>query len=172
MAHPLRPTVLLASLVVACVAPAGTPGPTATAFAVPSAPSPTASIVPATPSAPPSLTVTCVPMPTPENPEPSHAPVNGQPRLDEPWRVGVILVQIRQCRDIAEVLSRYGLAGPATRYDPDVSSPESATRWFLVTVPPGTESATVVSLYTHPDDVEYVQLIPQFRGGVSTPPPK
>jgi hypothetical protein len=31
-------------------------------------------------------------------------------------------------------------------------------------VTPGTESATVVG---HPEDIEYVQLIPQFTGGAA-----
>jgi hypothetical protein len=43
-----------------------------------------------------------------------------------------------------------------------------ATRWYRVTVPTGTESATVVELYQHPEDIEYVQLIPEFVGGAAS----
>ena len=42
-----------------------------------------------------------------------------------------------------------------------------ATRWFRVAVAPGTESAIVVELYKHPEDIEYVQLIPEFTGGAA-----
>jgi hypothetical protein len=80
-------------------------------------------------------------------------------------------VKIPQCRDIQAILRKYGLAGPATRY---IDVPESddmiangATRWFRVAVTPGTESATVVELYRHPEDIEYVQLIPEFAGGAA-----
>lgn len=123
-------------------------------------------VVLATPSAPPAASLTCVPVPTPENPEPSHAPVNGQPDLDVPARMGVVLVQIRQCRDIVDVLQRYGLSGPAVRYIPGVTHPESATRWFVISVPVGTESGTVVRLYAHPEDIEYVQLMPSATATV------
>src|SRR6185295_12858205 len=58
---------------------------------------------------------TCSVLPTPNyGPEPSHAPVNGQPTLSEPIMRGVILVKIQQCRDIQAVLQKYGLPGPAT----------------------------------------------------------
>ena len=115
----------------------------------------------------------CRVLPTPDyqNQEPSHAPVNGQPSLGVPTLRGVILVKIPQCRDIQAILGKYGLAGPATRY---IDVPESddmiangATRWFRVAVTPGTESATVVELYRHPEDIEYVQLMPEFTGGAA-----
>ena len=109
---------------------------------------------------------TCVPLPTPAYAieTPRHSPVNGQPDLGVPVRRGVILVKIQQCRDIADIMRKYHLPGPATR-DTDVAeTPEmvalGATRWFLVDVAPGTESTTVVELYRHPDDIEYVQLVP------------
>ena len=115
-------------------------------------------------------TPTCSVLPTPDyGPEPSHAPVNGQPSLGVPTLRGVILVKIQQCRDIQAVLQKYGLPGPATRY---IDVPVAATtiangsaRWFRVAVAPGTESATVVELYRHPEDIEYVQLLPEFTGG-------
>lgn len=111
----------------------------------------------------------CRVLPTPNYPEPSHAPVNGQPSLGVPTLPGVILVRIPQCRDIQAIVAKYGLPGPATRYIDVVESDEmianGATRWFRVGVAPGTESATVVELYKHPEDIEYVQLIPEFRGG-------
>ena len=113
-------------------------------------------------------------LPTPDygsQAEPTHAPVNGQPSLGVPTRSGVILVKIPQCRDIQAILAKYGLPGPATR---DIDVPESdemiangATRWFRVQVTPGTESALVVELYKHPEDIEYVQLIPEFTGGAA-----
>jgi len=118
-------------------------------------------------------TATCRVLPTPDyqSQEPTHAPVNGQPSLGVPTLRGVILVKIPQCRDIQAILRKYGLAGPATRY---IDVPESddmiangATRWFRVVVTPGTESATVVELYRHPEDIEYVQLIPEFTGGAA-----
>ena len=31
----------------------------------------------------------------------------------------------------------------------------------------GTESATVVRLFQHPEDIEYVQLLPEFSGGAA-----
>jgi hypothetical protein len=113
----------------------------------------------------------CRVLPAPNYPEPPHAPVNGEPSLGVPTLPGVILVKIPQCRDIQAILRTYGLTGPATRY---IDVPESddmiangATRWFRVQVTPGTESATVVELYKHPEDIEYVQLIPEFRGGAA-----
>jgi hypothetical protein len=84
---------------------------------------------------------------------------------------GVILVEIRQCREIGAVLQKYGLAGPATRYIDVLESDEmianGATRWYRIAVTPGTESATVVELYRHPEDIEYVQLLPEFTGGAA-----
>ena len=80
-------------------------------------------------------------------------------------------MEIRQCREIQAVLQKYGLAGPATRYHDVAESDEmianGATRWYRVIVPPGTESATVVDLYAHPEDIEYVQLIPEFTGSAA-----
>jgi hypothetical protein len=110
---------------------------------------------------------TCVPEPTPEYlaEVPPHAPVNGQPSLGVPIRTGVILVQIQQCRDIETIVRKYGLAGPATRDIPGDSVPEHAKRWFRIAVTPGTEAKTVVELYQHPDDIAYVQLLPEFTGG-------
>ena len=114
---------------------------------------------------------TCRVLPTPKRIEPSHAPVNGQPSLQEPTLSGVILIEIAQCRDIQAILVKYGLSGPATR---NIDVPESdemiangATRWYRVQVTPGTESAIVVELYKHPEDIEYVQLIPEFTGGAA-----
>lgn len=102
--------------------------------------------------------------PTPDygpSAEPAHAPVNGQPSLSEPHRLGVILVKIVQCRDIAQILTRYELPGPATRYIPSASPYEHVARWYLVAVTVGTEPATVVKLFQHPEDIEYVQLLPR-----------
>ena len=114
---------------------------------------------------------TCRVLPTPERIEPSHAPVNGQPSLGEPTRSGMILIEIAQCRDIQAILSKYGLPGPATRNldvaESDEMIANGATRWFRIAVAPGTESAIVVELYKHPEDIEYVQLIPEFTGGVA-----
>jgi hypothetical protein len=97
--------------------------------------------------------------------------VNGQPSLGVPTLRGVILIEIRQCLDIEAILAKYGLPGPAVR---DIGVPESdemiangATRWYRVGVTLGTESATVVELYQHPEDIEYVQLIPEFTGGAA-----
>jgi hypothetical protein len=108
-------------------------------------------------------------LPTPEPVEPTHAPVNGQPTLGVPTLPGVILVRIPQCRDIQAIVVKYGLSGPATRYldvlESDDMIANGATRWFRIGVVPGTESATVVRLYQHPEDIEYVQLIPEFVGG-------
>ena len=108
---------------------------------------------------------TCRVLPTPERIEPPHAPVNGQPSLGVPTLPGVILVEIRQCRDIQAILLKYGLPGPAVREIPVAESDENiaigATRWFRIGVMPGTESAMVVELYRHPEDIEYVQLIPE-----------
>jgi len=114
---------------------------------------------------------TCRVLPTPERIEPSHTPVNGQPSLGVPTRSGMILIEITQCRDIQAILSKYGLPGPATRNIDVAESDEmianGATRWFRVAVAPGTESAIVVELYKHPEDIEYVQLIPEFTGGAA-----
>ena len=38
---------------------------------------------------------------------------------------------------------------------------------FRVRVAAGTESVFVVELYKHPEDIEYVQLIPEFTGGAA-----
>lgn len=100
-----------------------------------------------------------------------HAPVNGVPDLGVPVLRGVILVQIAQCRDIAEILKKYALQGPATRDMPDVTGPESATRWYRVAVPVGSEPRTVVTLHEHPEDFDYVQLIPVPPPPLSTQPP-
>lgn len=114
---------------------------------------------------------TCRVLPTPDyiGQEPPHAPVNGQPGLSGPTLRGVILVQIRQCRDIQAILKKYGLPGPATRYidvpETDDTIANGSARWFRIGVALGTESATVVELYRHPEDIEYVQLIPEFTGG-------
>ena len=80
-------------------------------------------------------------------------------------------MKIPQCRDIQAILRKYGLPGPATRYidvaESDDMIANGATRWFRVVVTPGTESATVVELYRHPEDIEYVQLIPEFTGSAA-----
>ena len=80
-------------------------------------------------------------------------------------------MKIPQCRDIQAILAKYGLPGPATRYidvaETDDMIANGATRWFRVAVAPGTESATVVDLFGHPEDIEYVQLIPEFVGGAA-----
>jgi len=137
--------------------------------------SPTPERVPSTtmsegPTARPAAT--CRVLPTPDyGPQAPHAQVNGEPSLGVPTLRGVILVEIRQCREIQAVLQKYGLAGPATRYIDVAESDEmianGATRWYRVIVPPGTESATVVDLYAHPEDIEYVQLIPEFTGSAA-----
>ena len=75
------------------------------------------------------------------------------------------MVQIEQCRTIEAVMARYGLTGRATRYIPDVTSPESAARWYLIEVPAGTEGQTVVELWRHRDDFAHVQLLPASAGG-------
>ena len=110
-------------------------------------------------------------LPTPNYPEPPHAPVNGQPSLGVPTLPGVILIKVAQCRDIQAILVKYGLPGPARPYVDVLESDEmianGATRWFRVAVAPGTESAIVVELYKHPEDIEYVQLIPEFTGGAA-----
>jgi len=117
-------------------------------------------------------TATCRVLPTPDyGPQAPHAQVNGEPSLGVPTLRGVILVEIRQCREIAAVLQKYGLAGPATRHIDVLESDEmianGATRWYRIAVTPGTESATVVELYRHPEDIEYVQLLPEFTGGAA-----
>jgi hypothetical protein len=137
--------------------------------------SPTPEPVPSTrvseaPTARPAAT--CRVLPTPDyGPQVPHAQVNGEPSLGVPTLRGVILVEIRQCREIAAVLQKYGLAGPATRYIDVLESDEmianGATRWYRIAVTPGTESATVVELYRHPEDIEYVQLLPEFTGGAA-----
>ena len=113
----------------------------------------------------------CRVLPTPNYPEPPHAPVNGQPSLGVPTLRGVILVKIPQCRDIQAILRTYGLTGRAARAtdvpESDDMIANGATRWFRVEVTPGTESATVTELYKHPMDIEYVQLIPEFTGGAA-----
>ena len=119
----------------------------------------------------PRPSTTCRVLRTPEPNNPPHAPVNGQPTLAEPTLSGVILVQIAQCRDIQAVIAKYGLPGPATRYIDILESDETiangATRWYRIEVAPGTESATVVELYRHPEDIEYVQLLPEFTCGAA-----
>jgi hypothetical protein len=137
--------------------------------------SPTPERVPSTtvteaPTARPAAT--CRVLPTPDYGPPAlHAPVNGEPSLGVPTLRGVILVEIRQCHEIQAVLQKYGLAGPATRYIDVAESEEmianGATRWYRIAVTPGTESATVVELYRHPEDIEYVQLLPEFTGGAA-----
>lgn len=144
---------------VAVPSPSPTPTPSASGIAV------TFIAEPA-----PVPTPTCRVLPTPNyGPEPSHAPVNGQPSLGVPTVRGVILIKIQQCRDIQAVLQKYGLPGPATRYIDvpvaDDTIANGSARWFRVDVAPGTESATVVELYRHPEDIEYVQLLPEFTGG-------
>jgi len=108
---------------------------------------------------------------TPEPNNPPHAPVNGEPSLGVPTRSGVILVEIAQCRDIQAILRKYGLPGPATRAvlvdATDDMIANGAARSYRVAVTPGTESATVVELYRHPEDIDYVQLIPEFTGGAA-----
>jgi hypothetical protein len=143
-----------------------------TAESPPSTPTPSASglTVTFTTGPAPVSSPTCRVLPTPNyGLEPSHAPVNGQPGLGVPTLRGVILIKIQQCRDVQAILEKYGLPGPATRY---IDIPESAetiasgaTRWYRVDVAAGTESATVVELYRHPEDIEYVQLLPEFTGG-------
>jgi hypothetical protein len=49
----------------------------------------------------------------------------------------------------------------------DETIANGATRWYRVVVPRGTGSATVVDLYAHPDDIEYVRLIPEFPGSAA-----
>jgi len=94
--------------------------------------------------------------------------VNGQPSLGVPTLPGVILIKIAQCRDIQAILLKYGLAGPATRYldvaPSDDMIANGLARWYQVVVAPGTESGTVVELYGHPEDIDYVQLIPVPTG--------
>ena len=140
--------------------------PTASTSPTPATPTPLAvpaATLPEARTASPAATCRVLPTPDYQSQEPTHAPVNGQLSLGVPTLRGVILVKIPQCRDIQAILRKYGLAGPATRY---IDVPESddmiangATRWFRVAVTPGTESATVVELYRHPEDIEYVQLI-------------
>jgi len=112
----------------------------------------------------PRPSTTCRVLPTPNYPEPPHAPVNGQPSLGVPTLPGVILIKVAQCRDIQAILVKYGLAGPATLYldvaPSDDMIANGLARWYQVVVVPGTESRTVVELYGHPEDIEYVQLIP------------
>lgn len=162
---------VLVATVLACspLAPAGSAGALASPEGTPTL---SASAVASPRATAPSPDGTrCVPVPTPFNPEPSHAPVNGVPDLGVPVLRGAILVQVAQCREITAVLVKYGLAGPATRYIPGVTTPESATRWFRVSVAEGTESQTVVRLHEHPEDIEYVQLIPVPPQPISTQPP-
>lgn len=139
--------------------PTNTPVPNLAVGAVPAAPTREVSVSP--------RPGTCDDLPTPDygpSAEPSHAPVNGQPRLSGPHQRGVILVKVQQCRDIAQMLTKYGLLGPATRYIPSADPSEHVARWYRVGVTNGTESATVVSLFQHPEDIEYVQLLPELEG--------
>lgn len=136
-----------------------TPVPNLAVGAVPAAP--TREV-----SAPPPLG-TCVDLPTPDygpSAEPLYAPVNGQPSLSGPHQRGVILVKIQQCREITQIVTKYGLLGPATRYIPSADPSDHVARWYRVGVTLGTESATVVNLFAHPEDIEYVQLLPEFVG--------
>src|SRR3954469_7912805 len=114
------------------------PAETAAATTPVATPPPTAVAVTASPSP----TQTCVPVATPDFPTPAHSAVNGQPNIGVPIKTGVILVQIRQCRDIEAIVRKYGLPGPATRYIEGTNSPESATRWYRVGVAVGSEAAT------------------------------
>jgi len=148
-------------------APLTIEAPIATIDAIGSGPAPATEARTARPAA------TCRVLPTPEPMNPPHAPVNGQPSLGVPTLPGVILIEVKQCRDIQAILLKYGLLGPATR-DVDVLESDEmiangATRWFRVGVRPGTESATVVELYQHPEDIEYVQLIPEAPARVTGP---
>src|SRR2546430_15854528 len=129
----------------AIVSPTAVPSPVATSAGLWVGPAPTMNeAVTRRPS------TTCRVLRTPEPNNPPHAPANGQPNLGVPTRSGMILIQIAQCRDIQAVLVKYGLAGPATRAVAALESDEmianGATRWYLVEVTPGTESATVVEL--------------------------
>jgi len=146
--------------------PSPVPSPTATSAALWVGPAPTISE-----ARTPRPSTSCRVLRTPEPNEPSHAPVNGQPSLGTPTLSGVILAKIAQCRDIQAILVKYGLPGPATRYIDILESDETiangATRWYRIEVTPGTESATVVELYRHPEDIEYVQLLPEFTGGAA-----
>jgi hypothetical protein len=165
-----RLLVVLGLGLAACVSPAST-GPS-TRDSPSQSPAPVAATsVPAAPtvsvSPPPG---TCTDAPTPDygpSAEPSHAPVNGQPSLGEPHRRGVILVKIQPCRDIAVILAKYALLGPATREIPSAGPSDHVARWYRITVTVGTESATVVNLFQHPEDIEYVQLLPEFAGGAA-----
>jgi len=145
--------------------------PLAAQSSAPSTPSPAMATTEEAQSARPTPTCRVLPTPDYQNQEPPHAPVNGQPSLGEPTLRGVILVKIPQCRDIQAILRKYGLPGPAMRYievaESDDMIANGATRWFRVVVTPGTESATVVELYRHPEDIEYVQLIPEFTGSAA-----
>ena len=163
-----RAVLLFAATTAACSPVASTSAPSVTPTHGQASVA-TATIAGATPPS----SATCSPLPTPDylNQVPPHAPVNGQPSLGVPVLSGVILVQIQQCRDIAAILLKYGLPGPATRYIDVPNTPEyianGAARWFRVGVTPGTESATVVELHRHPEDITYVQLIPEFLGGAA-----
>lgn len=94
--------------------------------------------------------------------------MNGQPSLGVPTLSGVILVKIEQCRDIQAILVKYGLPGPAARFldvlESDETIANGLSRWYRIEVTPGTESATVVGLYQHREDIEWVQLIPESTG--------
>ena len=96
-------------------------------------------------------------------PEPSHQPVNGHGTWPFPTEPGVIVVQIQCGREINAVLAKYQLLGPARRWidvpDTQEYRDNGATRWYVVLVPVGTEGATVVALYAHPEDIAYVQLL-------------
>jgi hypothetical protein len=164
-----RAVLLFAAMTAAC-APIASPSAQSPSSIDSHAAVPIATI---TGAATPPSSATCHPLPTPDylNQVPPHAPVNGQPTLGVPVLSGVILVQIQQCRDIAAILLKYGLPGPASRYIDVPNTPEyianGAARWFRVGVTPGSESATVVELYRHPEDIAYVQLIPEFLGGAA-----
>jgi hypothetical protein len=151
-----------------CATACSTSTPLLTASEPPTPATPTAGLAYVRTASP---AATCRVLPTPEPVEPTHAPVNGQPTLGVPTLPGVILVRIPQCRDIQAIVVKYGLFGPATRYldvlESDDMIANGATRWFRIGVVPGTEAATVVRLSQHPEDIEYVQLIPEFVGGAA-----
>ena len=79
----------------------------------------------------------------------------------------MILVKIVQCRDITQIVTKYGLLGPVTRRVPSAGPSDHISRWYEIGVRVGTESATVVNLFEHPEDIEYVQLLPEFTGGAA-----
>src|SRR5207237_3887547 len=117
---------------------------------------------------PPRPSTTCRVLPTPNYPEPPHAPVNGQPSLGVPTLPGVILIKVAQCRDIQAILVKYGLAGPATLYldvaPSDDMIANGLVRWYPVVVVPWAGARTGIEHYGHTVDIEYVQLIPVTGG--------